>query len=901
MSTAADRDAHAPRPAQPSEVIITHVGADFDGIASLLCARRLYPSAVPLLAGPPDASVRAFLDAHGADLAVAQARHVDRMPLTRVVMVDVQVPSRLGPFREVVADPRVEVHVYDHHPPTMEGVRGDVHCVEAVGATTTLLVNRLMALPGGPPALSSLEATLYAIGIHGETGNLTFPDTTPQDVRAVAWLLEQGARLSVVADYTQAPLRDEQHLLLQQMLSGLQIRTVRGMRILLALAQTEAYVGEAATVAHRIMDLERPDALVCVLRMGARVFLIGRSRESGPDVGALLARFGGGGHARAASASTSLPAAAGSDGATAIEAVAARVWDVIEAEARPPISARDIMSTPVQAVEMSVIAEPTVDDARALFARYGHSVLPVLRQGRLEGAVSRRDVDRAHQHGLGETPAQRLVTPGVPTASADAGLSELLRRMGPHERRLVVVDAQGRAQGVVTRADVLEALRLQSQPVETERAMLDALPIAMRRFLARCGEVGETEGMKVWVVGGFVRDTLLGRQTQDIDLVVEGDGIRYAQALAGALGGRISPHSRFGTAVVTLPSDANGSPAHPARVDVASTRVEFYTRPAALPEVAGSTLKQDLYRRDFTVNALALSLAPASFGQQMDFFGGRRDLVDGVVRVLHNLSFIDDPTRIFRAIKYEQRYHFRMEPHTERLLRQAVHARMLEALSPARVRDEMHQILSEARPLPAIDRMAGLGVLRLLHPALHLTPRVRALLESVTAVLSAYADVAERARVQRWAVYFRALVSGLDAEALQAVGERYGAGEAVRERLFLGRAQVQALLRRLHASGLAPSEVYRLLAPLSLEMVLYLLARARSRTVKAHLVLFIERLRETRAIVRGRDLIAWGAPPGPALGRTLEALFDAQLDGRIADVDDARAWLDEKDIPASWT
>lgn len=399
--------------------------------------------------------------------------------------------------------------------------------------------------------------------------------------------------------------------------------------------------------------------------------------------------------------------------------------------------------------------------------------------------------------------------------------------------------------------------------------------------------------MPVFAVGGFVRDVLLGYENLDIDVVAEGNGIVYARALARALGGRANVHDKFGTAVVVADDGL--------KIDVASTRLEFYTRPAALPEVTGSTLKQDLFRRDFTINAMAIQLNPAQYGRLVDFFGARRDLREGLVRVLHNLSFIDDPTRIFRAIKFEQRYHFRMEPHTERLLRQAMQSRLLEALSPARVRDEFVQILSEARPVPAILRMAELRVLRLIHPRLQLLTRVRSLLNFVTAAVAQYADLIAREHVQRWLVYFRALISGLDEVGIREVAERYRVPNDAHRRLFLEREQVRHLLRRLYRTRLLPSEIYWLLQPLSLEMVLYLMARARARSVKENLMLYVERLREIKPLVRGRELRAWGYPPGPAYGPLLARLFNAQLDGKIRTLEEARAWLEEEDIVAAWT
>ncbi len=873
-------------PSSPAEVVIAHSGTDFDGLASMFAARHLYPSAIPLLIGSPDHSVRRFLGLHGRHFPIEQAHDVHRQALRRVVLVDVQVPSRLGDFREVVADPRIEVHVYDHHPPTAEAIRGDLHVVERVGATTTLLISRLLARKGGPPTLSSIEATLYALGIYEETGSLLFPETTPRDARAVAWLLEQGANLEIVSDFTQATLRADQRELLRALLLHMETRDVHNMQVAIAAVECDRYVGEAAVVAHRIMDLERPDALFCAIRMGEKVYVVGRSRESGPDVATILEQVGGGGHPRAASAS--MPAAP-------LQEVVAHMWGVIERTARSPFDARELMSTPVQQIPLDN-GGPTVSEAALLFARYGHSVLPVTHHGTLQGMLTRRDVDKALQHRLGDTSILAYVSAPAPTVSPDISATQLMRLMEVPSTNRVVITEDGSVVGIVTRKDVLEALHLREHPPNRDLEALErlnALPAGLQTMLKQCGEIADDMNMAVYVVGGFVRDVLTGRENLDVDLVVEGDGIAYARRLVGTLGGRMSHHDKFGTAVITLENEM--------KLDVASTRLEFYTRPAALPEVVGSTLRQDLYRRDFTINAMAIGLNKARFGLLVDYWGARRDLRDGVVRILHNLSFIDDPTRIFRAIKFEQRYHFRMEPHTERLLRQAVSSNLLEVLSPSRARDEFVQILSEARPVPAIARMAELRVLRLIHPRLQLSARVRDLLEAVTAVLAQYEELVATERLARWIIYFRALIGGLGEDDMASVAQRYRTGGEERRRLFMDRPQTRHMLRRLYRTKLLPSEIHRLLSPLPLEMVLYLLARAKARSVKEKIMHYLDRLRDTRPVVSGRVLRSWGIAQGPAMGLLLAVLFDAQLDGKIHDVEEARAWLEEKDIVTGWT
>lgn len=899
------------RAVPPAEVILTHNGADFDGLASMVCARKLYPGAALMLVGSPDPSVREFLATYGEVFPVQNARAVDKLPLRRVVLVDVQVPSRLGEFRTVVSDPAIEVHIFDHHPPTQESIQGDLHCIEEVGATTTMLVERLAAHRIGeataPPEITPLEATLFALGIYEETGSLCFVGTTPRDVRAAAWLLERGANLEMISHYINRALGDAQGQLLNDLLATLETREEKGMRVQIATASASEYVGEAAVVVHRLMDLQRPDALFCLLRMKHRIYVVGRSRQFGPDVGALLQRMGGGGHQHAASASLRHDD---------LDAARSELLDLLERHAVPPMVVRDIMSTPVQVIELEprwpsaaareshadLHAEPpveevalvTMEDAAALFARYSHTVLPVVRSGKLVGMLSRRDVDKAQQHLLNSSPVTEFAGRPVITVTPKTSVLELQRLFTHDQSARIPVIEENRVVGMVTRRDLLEALHQTSLAPEPESVEgLRVLPRLLQELLRTAGRVGDDLEVGVYAVGGFVRDVLLKVENLDVDLVVEGDGIAYAEKLAQRLGGRCRPHEKFGTAVVV------GE--HGLKVDVASSRLEFYTRPAALPDVTGSSLKQDLFRRDFTVNAMAIQLNVSEHGRLFDFFGGQRDLRERVIRVLHNLSFIDDPTRIFRAIKFEQRYHFHMEPHTEQLLRQAISASVLEQVSPKRIRDEFLQILGEARPVPGILRMDQLRVLRLIHRGLHITPRVRAQLDDITAMLAQFEKLIAEEGIERWIVWFRALAGSLTEDEIRDVAYRFHIGVQSRRRMFLERGHVRHVIRRLFRRNLLPSEVYSLLTPLSLEMVLYLLARAKARSIKERILLFLNRLRKMKPMVSGHILKEWGMEPGPEVGATLWKLTSAQLDGKIHDLEEARAYLEEEDIIADWT
>ena len=318
----------------------------------------------------------------------------------------------------------------------------------------------------------------------------------------------------------------------------------------------------------------------------------------------------------------------------------------------------------------------------------------------------------------------------------------------------------------------------------------------------------------VYLVGGTVRDILLGEPSFDVDIAVEGDAIALARALAGALDGRVRPHEKFGTAVV-LYGDGE-------RIDVVTARTEFYDAPAALPTVEHATIREDLFRRDFTINAMAVSLKGDDFGRLVDPFGGRADLERGVIRVLHNLSFIDDPTRIFRAIRYENRYGFRMDEHTARLAASCIEMGLVGDLSSARLRDELVLLLEEGD--------VGHSILRLARAR---APTARSIRTSPpTRRRCALRPAASRSRgehgveVPAWRLGLLALARQLPPDELYDWLDRLKVRRRDAERIAAAITVAPRLVERLRGRDADPAEVVALAEPYAPDAPLFALALA---------------------------------------------------------------------------
>jgi len=226
------------------------------------------------------------------------------------------------------------------------------------------------------------------------------------------------------------------------------------------------------------------------------------------------------------------------------------------------------------------------------------------------------------------------------------------------------------------------------------------LPRDLYKTLEFIGRLADSNDSRAYIVGGFVRDLLLGEKNLDVDIVAEPDGIKFAEILAGELKAKLVTHKRFGTATISTKRYK--------RIDIATARTERYKRPGALPSVKSSSIKKDLSRRDFTINAVAASLNPGSFGALIDFCGGCRDIKNGVIKVLHDGSFIDDPTRIFRAVRFEQRFNFKIDRYTLKLIRDAVSLKMPERIEKYRIKNEMLLILKEKEPIKTLSRLEEL-------------------------------------------------------------------------------------------------------------------------------------------------------------------------------------------------
>ncbi len=862
------------------EVITTHINADFDSLASMLAAKKLYPNAVLVFPGSQERSLRDFF-IHSALYAfeVERIKNIDLQEVKRLILVDTRQISRIGKFSEVLSKPGLDIHIYDHHPPSSEDLHGSLEVISEVGATATLLLDILQKKG---IEITPDEATVMMLGIYEDTGNLTFPSTREEDFKAAGYLVRKGANLSVLSNLITKELTAEQVFLLNDLIQSATRYSFHGIDVVIAQASVDRYVGDIAVLVHKLKDMENLDALFVLVRMEDRIYLIGRSRLEEVNVSEIAGEFGGGGHPTAASATVK--------GMALIEAHD-RLINALKEMVRPKKVAKDVMVYPVKTIE----PERTLEEAGEIMTRYNVNVLPVLQNEKVIGLISKQVVEKAKYHGLRSSLVKEYMTTEFSVASPETPFPRAQAVIIGQSQLLLPVIEKDRLVGTISAAEIMRNLQeemlksetgtsaFESQPLYGRKRMLSKLmeerfPEPLYNLLMEFGKVGDELGYSVYAVGGFVRDLLLRVENFDVDIVVEGDGIRLAEEFEKKFRCRIRTHKKFGTAIILFPDGL--------KVDVATARWEFYDSPAALPTVERASIKTDLYRRDFTINTLAIQLNPRSFGELIDFFGGVKDIKEKVIRVLHNLSFVEDPTRVFRAIRFEQRFGFQIGKHTQNLMKNAVKVGFLERLSGGRVLSELILILREEDPLPALKRMRDFNLFHFLHPALKFDEHAEILFEQIHHVISWFDLLFLEQRYERWLIYLYGLIDSLKEEEREAFGQRLAVNEKLKKKVLEGKRRAdQTLLQILSwiQADQRPkrSDIYDALDPLSTESKLFMMAKTTQVATRRYISLYFTQLKDTKPLLRGKDLIQMGMKSGPLIKETLAELLKARLDKQV--------------------
>ena len=894
------------------DIILCHQTVDFDALGSAIGLSRLRLGAKIVLSSAHP-TVKNFLALYRDEFNLAQVRSITPEAIANIYIVDTQKRDRLGAAAEWLDLPNVkQIEVFDHHADTESDIPYTQIHTEAVGAITTYITELLQQQQ---IVLTPFEATAMALGIHVDTGSLTFDGTTSRDARAIAYLMEQGANVAVIAEYNEPGLSARLQDLFKEALNNLQRNTVRGYTVASVLLKTDDFVGGLATLTARLIDLTESDVLLLGHQyqksQGQKLVAIGRSRLGETNLNELFAPFGGGGHASAASMSISTDEP---------QQVFEQLVERLEKQIPEPPTARDLMSSPVRTIRPNT----TIEQAQRILFRYGHSGLSVVdKSDRLVGIISRRDLDLAMHHGSGHAPVKGYMSRNLKTIAPDTLLPEIESLMVTYDvGRLPVLEA-GELIGIVTRTDVLRQLHDRhndetdkDSPKNLTSHLLPTLQNRLQpeiwQLLQQVTNAAQQRGWNLYLVGGGVRDVLLTSDReplllQDIDLVVDGyhrstddrAGVELAEVIRQMYPEvSVSVHGEFQTAALSWHRDpVLGN----LLVDIATARTEFYPYPAANPQVEASSIRQDLYRRDFTINALAVRLTKPKRGEfsrkgdLLDFFGGLLDLRSRQIRVLHANSFIEDPTRIYRAVRFAVRLGFTIESQTGEYIRYAINSGVYEQLrisdrqTPAlttRLKAELKYILQAHYYKPALELLSHLNALSCLHPDLTLTPALKWQIVYVSKWLQ-YLEP----QSWQWLIRLETLIAHLTLSERIMVADNLQLPKDSLQRLqqLETLEEVTAELEQYDR----PSQIYLLLSPYK-PLSLILFAARSSKNIRRQVWHYLTHLSQVKPLLNGNDLKNLGFKPGPLYKQILDDVLAATLDGKISDRAMAQEYVKSK-------
>jgi tRNA nucleotidyltransferase (CCA-adding enzyme) len=861
------------------ELIVSHINADFDAFASMVAARKLYPEAVPVFPGSQEKKLRDFIEAFDP-MPAKRLKSIDLSTVDSLVIVDAKSPDRIGPLIELLRKPGIKVSIYDHHVHEEEDIHGSLEVIEEVGATATIFAEILKDRELIP---TTMEATIMMLGIYEETGNLMFPSTTERDLRAAAWLLRCGASLNIVSTYLKTELSRTEVDILNQLSNNSKEMAISGLRIIVSKASIDKYHGDAAHLAHRMMDMEHTDAVMLLLRMQDKILIVGRSRAPEINVAEVLEEFGGGGHPTAASATIK---------EQPLEIIEERVTGLLRSFAKPGKFASDIMTRPV----ITIGDNTTIHTAEDEMTRHGVNVLPVQSDGSYAGIITREEVEKAIFHGFRDRSVVDFMTTDAETATRYTPVREVESAMIEKNQRFVPVVEDGEIMGAITRTDILRSMYedyLRRSLIKETRTqekvtvkknlasmMKNRFPKKVFNMLKLAGEIAEALNYNAYLVGGSVRDLIRGEENLDMDLVIEGDGIEFAKEFGMKVNAKIRSHKKFSTAKV-ISSDF--------RIDVATARTEYYESPAALPTVQMSSIKKDLYRRDFTINTLSIKLNPGDFGKLVDFFGGQRDLKERTIRVLHNLSFVEDPTRAFRAVRFAERFGFKISKHTGRLIKTTLSMNLFEKLSGSRLYEELSLIFDEKEPATVIKKLRDYDLLSVIHPALEFTEKLHSLLISVYDTLRWCELSFMHEKPDQKLIYLMALLEGLKDQDKEAALQRLSTPPKVKNLVIDNSRKAMETIRRLPLGDSAL--VYDALSALDLDTLLFAMSLTEDERKKEEVSGYLLELRKIKPLLDGEDLKRMGVEPGPMYSRLLREVLLEKLRGKLKSRDDEESFV----------
>ncbi|WP_448588437.1 CBS domain-containing protein [Thermocrinis sp.] len=799
------------------KVVILEEGADLDALSSAYGILLLYDDAYllkpSLLSRKAGEVFKRFRD---------KFRMLESLPERfDLVLVD---NHNIEAYKNL---PIEEIYIYDHHPKAPKGFKGKV---DAVGSATTLIVEELQRLNR---VVSPEDATILAFGIYEDTGNLTYEGTTERDALALAWLLKMGASLKTIREYLRESLSREELNFLAKSLTAVEKLYIDGFKITIFVLKSEEYNPDFLQVIYRLEDAKDSDAFFVIVSAGSKTYLFGRGLKGRFDTSKVLEVFGGGGHSFASAVKLEDVEA---------ERLKTLLVQVLKGE-KPAIKVKDVMNSPPFVLRENM----TVEQALLELTERNYAGAPVVdEEGKLSGVVYKKVLLKIAKF-FPSRQVKDFMQSDFHTLSVEDFVWNAERILSTFGEKLIPVVEDGKLVGVITRLDLMQAIKRQTEPLKLSHKKIRLSP-EVERIAKDVGKVCKELGFRGYLVGGVVRDIVMGKPIWDLDFVIEGDGLRVAERIASIYGVNVHPFPQFGTAHLRVGQF---------KLEFATTRRETYPHPGAYPLVEPASLKEDLIRRDFTINAMAISVMEEDLGTLIDYFGGLRDMKSKLIRILHPLSFVEDPVRILRALRFAGRFDFKLSKSTEKALTNALTLGVLKHAPKGRLLNELKLVFREEKLLDILRLYKHYKVMEQLTEDFQWTLTLELKLEKLREVIAWHRIEFGKDIEYGW-LYLILLLENVKGEDF-LVG--MSAPGWVRELYSFYKTQANDVIRKLQQAS-KPSEVYLTLKKFNEPFHLLIAVDDR---VRQKVVLYMEKLSTVKV-----DLSKFKGLEREELGKAIE-------------------------------
>lgn len=855
------------------EIIISHSHSDLDSLASMLLASKLYPNAKMVFVGDLNENVKEVVSLYGNYLNIYKSRDINEEKVEKIIIVDTSNEKRIGKFAKCLENTKIKVILYDHHEDKKnKNFNWEYHMTE-YGATTTFLLEKIIEKN---IEISDYEATIIMMGIYEDTGSLSYTNTTSNDIKAAAYLLEKGANIRLVAQFISKSMKKDQIDLFIELLQSGETLDFSAEKIFVAKHYSKEYIGDLDMITNKIKDIEGVKGVFILVGDFEHSYIVGRSSSPDIKINEILSFFNGGGHSNAGAASLK--------NKDFIETYSELKEEIYKKIGHGKI-AQDIMTSPVKTVHEDI----KIKDVYKIMLQFSYNGIPVVEKHKVVGIITRRDVDRALNHGFSNANVSVYMNKNIISANKNTSIDKLKKLILDNEiGRILILDLNKTLIGIVSRSDILRSIYehkknfTSKEYIFQENIKEKLLNLFTEDILNLFNEIkiiSKKRNEKVYLVGGIVRDIILGIKNLDIDIVVEGDGINFAKDLFKKINGKnLTKHYKFKTAVLELDSNL--------KIDIASSRIEYYEYPTSLPTVEFGSLKQDLFRRDFTINSMALEIDDFNFGRLIDFYEGYKDIFDKKIRVLHSFSFIEDPTRIIRGIRFSNRLNFEIEENTKQYLNSAIENGFLNKLSWKRVLTEFIIICKEKDVKTAISKLFEYGVIAAIHPLIKYTKKIQKHIDYI----KKYEEIIFFMKIETWLVYFLILLEDLESKELNFVFQKFAFSQKFIEKYNYGKVKRDSIINRINVAK-ENSELYYSLNKIPKEFLIILLISSNNE-IQNKIIFFIKELSKEKPLITGKDLISLNYKPGEEFSEILEKLFRIQLDNGLKDKESLLRYID---------